>query len=75
MNVQEYAEYQAALDQYFADGDENKLLNFYDSKGWLEPEQVRGRKIPRAGESAEPIRPAKSQSEIDAEKEDVNQDR
>jgi hypothetical protein len=69
MNVQEYAEYQAALRQYFADGDENKLLNFYDSKGWLEPEQVRGRKIPRAGESAETIRPAKSQSEIDAEKE------
>jgi hypothetical protein len=45
MNVAEYAQYQAALQQYLQDGDENKLLNFYDSKGWLESEQVRGRKI------------------------------
>jgi hypothetical protein len=69
MNVAEYAEYQAALKQYLSDGDENKLLNFYDSKGWLEAEQARGRKIPRAGETSSPISPAKTQTEIDADKE------
>jgi hypothetical protein len=76
MNVQEYAEYQAALRQYFADGDEQKLLAFYDSKGYLEPEQVRNRKItpkPADGtapaEGASPIGRAKSQAEMDAEKE------
>jgi hypothetical protein len=62
-------EYQAALDQYFKDGDEQKLLAYYDSKGWLDPEQVRGRKIPKAGETAEPIPRSKSQTEIEAEKE------
>lgn len=50
MNAAEYAEYQSALKQYLGDGDEAKLLNFYDSKGWLESEQVRGRPIPKAGE-------------------------
>lgn len=45
MNVAEYAEYQNALKKYLSDGDENKLLEFYDSKGWLESEQIRGRKI------------------------------
>jgi len=69
MTYSQRKEYQAALDQYFADGDEQKLLNFYDRKGWLDPEQVRGRKIPKAGETAEPIPRSKSQSEIDAEKE------
>jgi hypothetical protein len=69
MTYAQRKEYQAALDQYFADGDEQKLLNFYDRKGWLDPEQVRGRKIPKAGETAEPIPRSKSQSEIDAEKE------
>jgi hypothetical protein len=69
MNVQEYAEYQDALKQYFADGDENKLLDFYDRKGWLESEQVRGRKVVPSGGTAEPIPRAKSQSEIDADKE------
>ena len=69
MTYAQRKEYQAALDQYFADGDEQKLLTFYDRKGWLDPEQVRGRKIPKAGESAEPIPRSKSQSEIDAEKE------
>jgi hypothetical protein len=71
MNVAEYAQYQAALQQYLQDGDENKLLNFYDSKGWLESEQVRGRKItPKpaggtapAGGTPEPIGPARSASE------------
>jgi hypothetical protein len=66
-------EYQTALDQYFVDGDEQKLLSFYDSKGWLDPEQVRGRKIPKAGESAEPIPRSKSQTEIEAEKETATQ--
>jgi hypothetical protein len=69
MTYAQRKEYQAALDQYFADGDEQKLLTFYDRKGWLDPEQVRGRKITKAGESAEPIPRSKSQSEIDAEKE------
>jgi hypothetical protein len=69
MNVAEYAEYQAALKQYLTDGDENKLLNFYDSKGWLEAEQARGRKIPRAGEAPAPISPARSSSEQKAEEE------
>jgi hypothetical protein len=67
MNVQEYAEYQAALKQYLSDGDEQKLLNFYDSKGYLEPEQVRGRKIVPAGETSTPIGSARSSSEQKAE--------
>jgi hypothetical protein len=77
MNLAEYGQYQAALQQYLQDGDENKLLNFYDSKGWLESEQVRGRKItpkpadgkpsadgtaPTGGAPA-PISPARSASE------------
>jgi len=69
MNQAEYTQYQAALRQYLSDGDENKLLNFYDSMGWLEAEQARGRKIPKAGEASTPISPAKSQSEMEAEKE------
>ena len=55
MNVAEYAQYQAALQQYFQDGDENKLLDFYDSKGWLESEQVKGRKItPKSADGTTP---------------------
>jgi hypothetical protein len=69
MSLVQQKEYEAALKQYFSDGDEQKLLSFYDSKGWLDPEQVRGRKIPKAGESAEPIPRSKSQTEIEAEKE------
>ena len=69
MNVQEYAEYQAALKQYLSDGDEQKLLSFYDSKGFLESEQVRNRKIPTAGEASEPIISAKSATEMKAEEE------
>lgn len=71
MNVAEYAEYQAALKQYLSDGDENKLLTFYDGKGWLESEQARGRKIAPAGVAPEPIGRAKSQSEIKGEEEAV----
>ena len=73
MNVAEYAEYQAALKQYLSDGDENKLLNFYDSKGWLEAEQARGRKIPKAGEAPAPISGAKSTSEQKADEETATQ--
>jgi len=69
MSLAQQKEYEAALKQYFASGDEQALLAFYDSKGWLDPEQVRGRKIPKAGETAEPIGRSKSQTEIDAEKE------
>ena len=77
MNVGEYAQYQAALNQYLnVDGDENKLLNFYDSKGWLESEQVKGRKItpkpadgtaPTEGGAPPPIPRAKSASEQKAD--------
>jgi len=69
MNVQEYSEYQAALKQYLIDADDQKLLNFYDSKGWLDPEQVRARKIPKAGEIPVPIIPASSSAEQKAEEE------
>jgi hypothetical protein len=69
MNVDEYAKYKAALDQYFVDGDEQKLLSFYDRNGYLESEQVRGRKPVATGEASTPISPAKSQTEIEAEKE------
>jgi hypothetical protein len=63
--------YQAALDKYMASGDEQELLKFYDSKGWLDPEQVRGRKIVKDGAQPEPIPSSKSQSELDAEKEQM----
>jgi hypothetical protein len=69
MNQSEYAQYQSALRQYLSDGDENKLLNFYDSMGWLESEQARGRKIPKAGEDATPISPAKTSTEMKADEE------
>ena len=69
MNVAEYAKYQAALDQYFADGDEQKLLAFYDSKGYLEAEQLRGRKPVATGEVSAPIGQAYSPSEAEARKE------
>jgi hypothetical protein len=76
MNVAEYAEYQNALNRYFNDGDENKLLEFYDRKGWLESEQVRGRKItpkpadgtaPEGGAAPSPITRAKTASEQKAD--------
>jgi hypothetical protein len=76
MNVAEYAEYQNALNRYFNDGDENKLLEFYDRKGWLESEQIRGRKItpkpadgtaPTEGGAPPPIPRAKSASEQKAD--------
>ena len=69
MNVAEYAKYQAALDQYFIDGDEQKLLAFYDSKGYLEAEQLRGRKPVATGEAPAPISQAYSPSEAEARKE------
>jgi hypothetical protein len=66
--------YQAALDKYMATGDEQELLTFYDSKGWLDPEQVRGRKIePKKddGTASSPsaIPRSKSSSEMKAEEE------
>lgn len=67
-NQGEYAQYLAALNQYQSDGDEQKLLNFYDKLGWLESEQARGRKIAKEGETSV-ISPAKTQSEMEAEKE------
>lgn len=68
MNQGEYNQYLAAINQYQSDGDEQKLLNFYDKFGWLESEQARSRKIAKEGEPSI-IRPAKTQSEMDAEKE------
>jgi len=68
MNIGEYNQYLAAINQYQTDGDEQKLLNFYDKFGWLESEQARNRKIAKEGEPSI-IRPAKTQSEMDAEKE------
>jgi len=51
MNVGEYAKYKSALDQYFVDGDEQRLLDFYDRNGYLETEQVRGRQVaPRSAD-------------------------
>ena len=73
MDKNEYAQYQTAINEYLSTGDESKLLNFYDSKGWLEPEQVRARKVPKAGETVEPIKPAKSSSEMKAEEETATQ--
>lgn len=68
MSIDEYNQYQNALKAYLASGDENKLLNFYDSKGWLEPEQVRGRKPPTAGAPSEAIPAVKTTSQLEAEK-------
>jgi len=68
MNQGEYNQYLAAINQYQTDGDEQKLLNFYDKFGWLESEQARGRKIAKEGEPSV-ISPAKTQSEMEAEKE------
>jgi hypothetical protein len=67
MNADEYNKYEAARRQYLADGDENKLMAFYDDMGWLESEQVRNRKIPKAGEASTPISTARSSSEQKAE--------
>jgi hypothetical protein len=69
MNVDEYAKYKAALDQYFVDGDEQKLLSFYDRNGYLEAEQLRGRKPVATGETSAPISQAYSASEAEARKE------
>ena len=71
MNVDEYAKYKAALDQYFVDGDEQKLFAFYDKNGYLESEQVRGRKVVPTGGTAEPIKPARTASEQKAEEETI----
>ena len=69
MDVAEYAKYKTALDQYFIDGDEQKLLAFYDSKGYLESEQIRGRKPVATGEAPVPIGQALSASEYKAREE------
>jgi len=69
MNLGEYAKYEAALAQYLSDGDEQKLLAFYDSKGYLESEQIRGRKPAVAGEAPVPIGQALSASEYKAREE------
>jgi len=63
----EYVAYQAALKQYQSDGDENKLLDFYDRKGWLEFEQVRERT--KAGEKPTTITPSKSSGELKSDEE------
>lgn len=67
MNQAEFAEYQAELKKYLSTGDEQALLTYYDSKGYLEPEQVRGRVIPKAGEPPIAIGRPKTESELKAE--------
>ena len=69
MTYAQRKEYDAALAQYFSDGDEQKLLNFYDRKGWLESEQIRGRKPVATGEAPAPISQAYSASEAKAREE------
>jgi hypothetical protein len=73
MTVVQQRDYQNALDNYMATGDEQKYLQFLDSRGWLDFEQARGRKIPKAGEGTSEIPRAKSQSEMEAEKETATQ--
>jgi hypothetical protein len=41
MNVAEYVEYQAKLKEYLNTGNEKALLEYYNSKGWIEQEQAR----------------------------------
>lgn len=73
MTYTQRKEYQAALDNYMATGDEQKYLQFLDSRGFLDPEQARGRKIPKAGEAPEPISPSKSAAEQKADEETATQ--
>jgi len=69
MTYSQQKEYQAALDNYMATGDEQKYLQFLDSKGFLDPEQARGRKIPKVGEAPSPIGASKSAAEQKADEE------
>jgi hypothetical protein len=69
MTYAQQKEYQAALDAYMATGDEQKYFRFLDSRGFLDPEQVRGRKIPKAGEQTENIPQSLSAEELAAQKE------
>ena len=69
MTYSQRKEYQAALDNYMATGDEQKYLQFLDSRGFLDPEQARGRKIPKVGEAPSPIGASKSAAEQKADEE------
>jgi hypothetical protein len=69
MDRKEYAEYQRKLDEANTTNDEQILLQYYKKKGWLEKNQLGENKPPKEGEPPAPIPRAKSQAELDAEKE------
>jgi hypothetical protein len=69
MDRTEYAEYQAKLQEAEDKNDEQILLRYYKKKGWLEGNQLSEYKPPKEGEPPAPIPRAKSQAELDAERE------
>jgi len=71
VDANEYAQYQAKLAEYKRTGNEQVLLDFYFDKGWLEGNQLRDYKPPKAGEPASQIPRSKSQPELDAEREQM----
>ena len=73
MDKAEYAQYLKELADYNKTGDEQKLLQYYFSKGWLEDNQARRMTPATAGSAPAQIPRSKSQTEIDAEKETATQ--
>jgi hypothetical protein len=74
MNQTEYAEYQQQLNDYlYVHKDEEKLLDYYAKKGWLETEQARARMDSKVGEAPSKIPRAKSESEVKADEEALTQ--
>jgi hypothetical protein len=65
----EYREYQAKIKEAEDANDEQILLRYYKKKGWLEKNQLGEPKPTKEGEPSAPIPRAKSQAELDAEKE------
>ena len=73
MDKKEYAQYLEQLADFRKTGDEQKLLEYYFSKGWLEDNQSRRMTPATAGSAPAQIPRSKSQTEIDAEKETATQ--
>lgn len=69
MDNAEYKEYLANVADFDRTGDEQKLLRYYLSKGWLEGSQLRGYKPTKPGEAPSLIPTAKSAAELAAEEE------
>ena len=69
MDNAEYKEYLAKLAEYRNTGDEQGLLKYYMSKGWLEGSQLRGYKPSKPGEAPTLIPAAKSATELAVEEE------